>query len=47
MKLLYLKRVNRGLQMGVKKASSMLATHRSLELAVFRHSKESRHSDSS
>jgi len=42
----YLKSANRGRQIGVKKTSSMLATHWSLETAVLRHSKDRRHRDS-
>lgn len=43
----YLKRATRALHRGVKKASSMQARQRSLEAAVFRLSKESKHSDKS
>ena len=43
----YLNSVSRALHRGVKKASSILARHRSLELAVFRHSNDSRHRDRS
>lgn len=43
----YLKRATRAAHRGVKKASSMLARHRSLDFAVFRLSNDSKHSDRS